>query len=116
MKWSNDTIGALGTAGTPLGNVVTVNSLSQGQIGPLFNGQVTGNGSTVLTINNNVPYFSQTFSCITFTGGLSGVATINYATPQLNILFPGITPRPASPRRRPGDSTSLLAPSLASRP
>ncbi len=83
---SNVTVGAMNGLGASL----TINNLNQAQHGPVFNGLITGNGSTALTINNNVAFSTQNGGpTLTFSGGITGVQTINYNTPNANILFLG---------------------------
>ena len=90
------TIGTLGTAGTPLGNQLTINNQNFSAIaggGPALSGSITGNGSTVLTINNNIAYENENgATAVTLSGGITGVSTINFTNPLMSILFYNAAP------------------------
>ena len=100
-KSTKDTIGVLGTAGTPLGSSLTINNQNIAANGPVFNGLLTGNGSTVLNININTAYNTNySGETMVFSGGMTGIGTINYVSGQnilINLLLDSLQINGATP-------------------
>ncbi len=82
---ASNTFGAINASGSTL----AITSQSQGLNS--FTGLVTGTGTTALTITDSVGVFDYTGSTpsFNFSGGIMGVSSITYITPNANILNPG---------------------------